>query len=251
MLSKAQIQLTQRLQQKKFRLSESLFLVEGTKIVAELLNTQHPIYCIYALREWVENNEHHANFPADKVICVTAAELKKMSSLNTPNEVIALLPLSYKDYSKDLLASQLCLLLDDLQDPGNFGTIIRIADWFGIKTIFCTENTVDVFNPKVIQASMGSFLRVNIVYHDAVEVIKDAAQLNVQTFAAALGGSNMYETKLPKNALLVLGNESKGISDSLLKLINNKIQIPSFAEHVVDSLNVSIAAAILCAEFRR
>ena len=138
--------------------------------------------------------------------------------------------------------------MDQIKDPGNFGTIIRIADWFGIENIICSEDSVDAYNSKVVQATMGSLYRVNIVYTDLIEFI-ESLENNYPIYGAVLGGENLYHQKLTKNGLIVLGNESKGISSEVLKLISKKIEIPKFGN--AESLNVGIAAAVICSEFRR
>lgn len=251
MLTKAQLQFVQRLQQKKFRLSEGLYLAEGTKIAEELLHSGRPLHAIYALNSWIEKNRELSNFPTDMVNEVSADELKKMSSLSSPNEVICVVPLSYPSFDASALKGKLSLVLDTVQDPGNFGTIIRIADWFGIEQVYCSETCVDLYNPKVIQSTMGSFLRCQVIYADPIVVIDSAHHQKIMTYAAALGGENMHELQLSREALLVMGNESKGISQEVLERVKQLIRIPSFGKGGVDSLNVSIATAILCAEFRR
>lgn len=251
MLTKAQLQFVQRLQQKKFRLSEGLYLAEGTKIAEELLNSGILLYAIFALADWIDRNRHLPHFPASLVQEISADELKKISSLSSPNEVICVVPLRYPKFEAGAMPGKLSLLLDTVQDPGNFGTIVRIADWFGIEQVYCSETCVDLYNPKVIQSSMGSFLRCSVIYADPLEVIAAAHRQNIMTYAAALEGANMYEMQFTKEALLVMGNESKGISPEVLEQVKQCVRIPAFGKGGVDSLNVSIATAILCAEFRR
>lgn len=251
MLSKAQIQLAQRLQQKKFRQEEHLFLVEGTKIVGELLHANYTIHSIFAVKEWIEKNASYPKLGAIKCIEVTASELKKISALSTPNDVLCIAHTKDTSYDIGNLKAKLSLALSDVQDPGNFGTILRIADWFGIEHVFCSPATVDLYNPKVIQASMGSFLRTKVIYTDLNPLLEAAKNNGLISYGAVLEGENLYTTKLSKNGIIVLGNESKGISQELIAVLEQKIKIPSYAAHPVDSLNVSIAAAIICAEFRR
>lgn len=255
MLSKAQIQFVNSLKLKKFRSEHQLFIAEGTKIVSEVLQSEYTIHALFALPEWLLKNKHHT--VKINTICneVTEQELKKISCLTTPNEVLCIVKMDSELFDANDLNTQLTLVLDDVQDPGNLGTIIRIADWFGISTIICSLQTVDVYNPKVVQATMGSFLRTKIVYADLLEVLSIANKNSIHVYGALLDGENVYATELSRNGIIVLGNESKGISTKLLPYINKKILIPSFAqkqnETEIDSLNVSIAAAIFCSEFVR
>ena len=255
MLSKAQIQFVNSLKLKKYRAEHQFFIAEGTKIVSEILQSDYAVHALFALPEWLHKNKDHT--AKIKTVCteVTEHELKKISCLSTPHEVLCVVKMKSELLNANELNTQLTLALDDLQDPGNLGTIIRIADWFGISTIICSQQTVDVYNPKVIQATMGSFLRIKIVYADLGEVLSVANKNSTNVYGALLNGENVYSTQLSRNGIIVLGNESKGISDKLVPHINKKILIPSFAkkqnEMEIDSLNVSIAAAILCSEFVR
>lgn len=251
MLSKAQIQLAQRLQQKKFRQEEHLFLVEGTKIVEELLSSEYTIHSLFAVADWMQKNSLKPSMAGITCIEVTESELKKISALSTPNEVLCIVQMLKKEFSPDELINKLSIALSDVQDPGNFGTIMRIADWFGIEHVFCSPATVDLYNPKVIQASMGSFLRTKVIYTDLKSLLEVAKNNGMISYGAVLEGENLYSNSLTKNGIIVLGNESKGISQELIAAVEKKIRIPSYAAHPVDSLNVSIAAAIICAEFRR
>ncbi len=251
MLTKAQIQLVQRLQQKKFRQTEQLFLAEGKKIVAELLKSDFELHSIFALPEWISNNYLNPRLAGVEITAVKEPELQKISSLSTPNEVICLTHCKEHALKKENLLGKLSLALCDIQDPGNFGTIIRIADWFGIEYILCSQNTVDIYNPKVIQASMGSFLRVKVIYAELEAILLFAKENQLMSYGAVLQGENLYAAKLSKNGILVLGNESKGISDKLIPFIDKHLTIPCFSANTVDSLNVSVAAAVLCSEFRR
>ena len=208
-------------------------------MVEELLSSGFEIQTIYAQSNWIENHSF------DNIIEISEKELASISSLKNPNEVLAVVS---KKKVENIDLSGLTIALDNIQDPGNLGTIIRTADWFGIKNIVCSSDSVDVYNPKVLQATMGSFFRVNLVYVDLVEFFNQNSKLTV--YGALLNGDNVYNQQLLKsNAVLLMGNESKGVSDNLLPFITSKISIPKLGK--AESLNVSIATAILCAEFTK
>ncbi|MDF1673059.1 MAG: RNA methyltransferase [Vicingaceae bacterium] len=240
MITANQKKFVKSLAQKKFRTENNCFVVEGVKLVEELLQSDFEVMNVYATSNWIENNP---SFEAEKI---SPKDLAIMSSFKTANEVIAVVKQKQQytiDYTKHL-----SIVLDSLQDPGNLGTIIRTADWFGIKTIVCSADTVDVYNPKVIQATMGSLFRVNVLYLNLPEFFKENKSLSV--YGALLNGENVYQKTLTKKgSVLLMGNESKGISDSLLPFITDKILIPKIGQ--AESLNVSTATAILCAEFSK
>ena len=236
MISKNQIKFVRQLEQKKYRKKEGLFVAEGPKVVGDLLRAGFNAQEIYATKEWNSNGKH--------VQEVTDEELRKVSFLQHPQQVLALFEIPTTKISSD---SALSLALDDVQDPGNLGTIIRIADWFGISTIYCSENTVDAWSPKVVQATMGSIARVNIVYTDLKELIQNAT---VPVYGTLLDGQNIYTQELSQDGIIVMGNEGNGISQAIRPLINRKLLIPQFHEGP-ESLNVAIATAITCSEFRR
>lgn len=238
MITANQKKFVKSLAQKKYRTEHNCFVVEGVKLVEELLQSDYEVLTIYATASWVEDN------PAINAEQISTKDLSIISSLKTANEVLAMVKQKQNglvDYD-----SSLTIALDNLQDPGNLGTIIRTADWFGIKTIVCSENTVDIYNPKVIQATMGSLFRVNVVYTDLIKFFKENSNLSV--YGALLDGDNVYQKELNKNgSVLLMGNESKGISEQLFPYITDKILIPKIGQ--AESLNVSTATAILCAEF--
>ena len=236
MISKNQIKFVRQLEQKKYRKKEGLFVAEGPKVVGDLLRAGFNTQEIYATKEWNSNGK--------RVQEVTDEELRKVSFLQHPQQVLALFEIPSAKLSSD---SALSLALDDVQDPGNLGTIIRIADWFGISTIYCSENTVDAWSPKVVQATMGSIARVNIVYTDLKELIQNAT---VPVYGTLLDGQNIYTQELSQDGIIVMGNEGNGISQAMRPLINRKLLIPQFHEGP-ESLNVAIATAITCSEFRR
>lgn len=243
MLSNRQIKLIQSLKQKKFRSEHQLFIAEGEKIAAEVLNnSSYAVSAIYATADWIKlNSKALENYSS--LVEVSENELKKISLLSTPNKVLILLHSAFK---KPEMEAPWTIVIDTLQDPGNLGTIIRIADWFGIQDVVLSENSVEVFNPKVIQSTMGSFMRVNVSYHDLLEWLP---QQNRATYGAVLGGENLYKTKFPESGILVLGNESKGISPELLQLIDYQIEIPKRGG--AESLNVSVACSIFSNEIMR
>lgn len=235
MLSKNELKYIQSLCQKKQRTSERLFLAEGTKLVAELLEAGYPIKNIYALESWA------APLPDLPITRISPIELEKISTLQTPNQVVVVAE-QREPTGEPVLKNKLTLVLDGIQDPGNLGTIIRIADWFGIDQIIASNDTVELYNPKVIQATMGSFLRVKIWYRELEELL---TTINVPVYGALLNGTSMYATKPPKEALLVIGNESKGIRENILPYIKHAITIPRTGK--AESLNAAVATGILLA----
>lgn len=240
MISKNEIKHIQSLFHKKQRLEQGLFLIEGKKLAAEILKSDYKIKKIYALENWViANDVKHI-----ETTILTADELNKISQLSTPNEVLMIIEIP-RDVTTKTYTNQLSIILDDIQDPGNFGSIIRIADWFAIPQIICSKETVDLYNSKVIQSTMGSFLRVNIVYEN-LEVFLQANKLPV--YGALLDGENMMTTDLQKNGYLIIGNEGKGISNAILPFITNAITIPKFGG--AESLNAAIATGIIVSHFR-
>lgn len=254
MLSKAKVKYLSSLKSKKFRQKYNNFVAEGDKIAIEILkNAQNStavftteIEAIYGLSEWIENNTSLLQ-PFQAITTeVDKVTLQKISSLQTPNQ--ALIVLKTFDYSLDkaVIQSDFTLLLDEIQDPGNLGTILRIADWFGIKNIICSKDCADLYNPKTIQATMGAFLRVKIFREDLTEFCATFKELPV--YGAVLGGSNLFQTQLEKKALIVIGNEGKGISESMLQLLTHRIEIPANGQ--AESLNAAIATGIICAAFR-
>ncbi len=251
MLTQNKIKYIRSLDIKKNRQQNGCFIVEGEKMVVELIESNFKIVELFALPDFISQNiEKIKNrCPFDEI---TERELKKISSLKTPNQVVAIAEIPKYIIEQSLFTS-LNIALDNIQDPGNLGTIIRTANWFGVKNIFCSHNTVDTFNPKVIQATMGAIFRTNIVYCDLTEVIEKTKNSNLQVYGALLDGENIYSSKLNNSGLIVLGNESKGISEPIQKLIDIKIRIPNFPidSTAMESLNVGIANAVILAEFRR
>ena len=239
-ISKNQLKLITSLSQKKYRIKHQLFIAEGVKVVEEILDANYKVHLLFCTNDFICNVEKN------KVIVVSEKELKKISKLKTPNKVFAIFEFPAVTSLKE---NGLILALDAINDPGNLGTIIRLCDWFGVTQLVCSLDTVDAFNQKVVQASMGSLTRVSIVYTDLHPYIK-ATKLPV--FIADMEGSNVYTSSLLKDAILIMGNEANGISDSIRNLVPHKISIPRFGElQETESLNVATATAILLSEFKR
>ena len=247
MISKNKIKYIRSLELKKNRNKEGKFVAEGFKVVDDLLALQ-PADLIVATQEWL-----HGKHLADQteVIEVTEEELKKVSFLQHPQQVLAVFGQATSgDFS--INTQELSLALDGVQDPGNLGTIIRIADWFGITHIYCSQDTADVYNPKVVQATMGSIARVKVEYGTLLGLV-ESLPADVPVYGTLLDGDNIYQQQLENRGLIVMGNEGKGISPALAKKVNHRLLIPNFPEGraTADSLNVAIATAITCSEFRR
>lgn len=238
MLSKSEIQHVKSLRTKKFRQKYNQFVVEGEKAVAELLQTDFIIDSVYGLEEWGTKYLHLIN--GVEYIDVKQKELERISGFGQPNKVLAVVNIPENDFSDTVLQQPLTIALDFIQDPGNLGTIIRTADWYGIEHILCSENCVDTYSPKVINATMGSFIRVKVHYVNLEEVLQNHAS---QVYACAMDGENVYDTTPAKNAIVLVGNEGKGISDNLLALAKSKISIPRKGK--AESLNAAVATAVI------
>ncbi len=257
MISKAKLKLIHSLENKKGRREHGLFVAEGPKVVGDLLS-RFPVKLVVAIDEWIKDNKDHLQ--DTEIIAVDADELRKASLLQHPQQVLALFELPEdKAEPADVLPllraendQKLSLALDGVQDPGNLGTIIRVADWFGIEEIFCSLNTVDAYSPKVIQATMGSIARVRVHYTDLEQFIH-ALPNDYPVYGTLLDGEDIYSQQLTRGGLIVMGNEGNGISPAIRPLINHRLLIPNYPKGrpTADSLNVAIATAITCAEFRR
>ena len=233
MLTTHTIKTLQSLDKKKFRQKYNLFLVEGNKIIKELKNSP------FVIREIYSTDDTELDFAKSKIRPITERELKKISLLQHPKDSVAVCELR----NQTPISADIQLVLDNIQDPGNLGTIIRLADWFGIGQIICSENTVDFYNPKVIQATMGSFTRVNIVYQNLKELLQNTDR---PVFGTDMTGKNLYKTDFPKSFYLVLGNEGNGISPEIKNLVTENLTIPRFGRlQSTESLNVSMAAGII------
>ena len=256
MLSKNQIKYVRQLEQKKFRRREGLFVAEGTKVVGDLLAAGFIPTQLFATPEWLTSNHLLILNAKFSISSVTDDELRRLSFLQHPQQVLALFPFPSSESSaslnsKFLIPNSLTLALDGVQDPGNLGTIIRIADWFGIDHIYCSEDTVDARNPKVVQATMGSIARVNILYTN-LPALLDTLPPDFPVYGTFLDGENIYTQSLSKHGLIIMGNEGNGISDAIRQRVTHRLLIPNFHKgDTADSLNVAIATAITCSEFRR
>ncbi|MDO5608381.1 MAG: RNA methyltransferase [Capnocytophaga sp.] len=240
MVSKSQTTLIHKLQQKKYRHSLGLFVVEGKKSILEFLNAGFLLEKIFAV------NRFSDLLPEEKLVLTTKNELAGLSSLKNPDDGIAVFHIPK---SEPITENGLIVALDHINDPGNLGTIIRLCDWFGIRQMLCSADTVDCYNPKVVQATMGSLARINIHYHNLTDFLKNT---KLPVIAAVMDGNNAYKTHFPTEAILLMGNEANGISEENLSLITQAVTIPRFGnEQLAESLNVATATAILLSEIRR
>ncbi len=238
-LSKNQLKLITSLRQKKYRIKHNFFIAEGTKVVNEFLTAKLKLKVLFC----VDDAEYKF---VENVVQISDSELKKISSLKSPNNVLAIfeIPLNTSISNEGLI-----LALDEVNDPGNMGTIIRLCDWFGIEQLICSESTVDCFNPKVVQATMGSLSRVKINYVNLVDYLSNS---KLPKYAAVMRGDSVYKANLAQNAILVVGNEANGISDEVLSELTHFVTIPRFGKlQQTESLNVATATAILLSEFKR
>jgi TrmH family RNA methyltransferase len=251
MLSINQIKFIKSLEHKKYRRTNQCFVVEGEKMVLELMNSNFEIIDVFATAPFIQFHFNKKK-PVIKITEISDAELNKISFLQAPNQVLAIAKLP-KPKPIDFNASELMVALDGIQDPGNLGTIIRTISWFGVSHLYCSPDTVDAFNPKVVQSTMGAIFRTQLNYAPLSEVILQAKKNGTPVIGTLLTGKNIYTQPFPKNALLIMGNESKGISMELRSQLDLEILIPSFPENAQtnESLNVSVATALVCAEFRR
>ena len=253
MISKTRIKFIKSLQNKKIRDEERLFVIEGDKLVREFLSAGIHVQFLMAKPEFINSLPSHLAGFADNIEAVSYDELKQMSTLKTPHNALAIVHMPEHEINLTEIVKHLCVALDCVQDPGNMGTIIRAAGWFGIKNIVCSADCVDVYNPKVVQASMGALLHVNVFCYDLKKMFTYAKEKNVSIFGTLLEGNSIYDHNLDNKGIILLGNESKGISDELIPFITEKIRIPKFSEarEGIDSLNVGMAAAIVFSEFMR
>ena len=239
MVSKSQIKLITSLAQKKYRYKHGLFVAEGFKTISELLNSKFKLNRLFTL-------EADFGLKPDEIQKIDERELKKISFLKTPQTALALFEIPKENFGED---ESFVLALDGVRDPGNLGTIIRLCDWFGIKNLVCSQDSVDCYNPKVVQATMGSLARVNISYCDLKTYLENTG---LPVYGAFMEGENIYEGKTEEKAILVMGNEANGISAEIEELVGKKISIPRFGElQETESLNVATATAILLSEFKR
>lgn len=253
MISKNRIKYIRSLELKKYRKAEGVFVAEGPKLVGDLLKTFQCQY-IAATSEWFEQNasllSHDKGFMYDEV---TEDDLKRASFQETPQQVLAIFrqptwTIDVNRASKD----NLCLMLDDVQNPGNLGTIVRLADWFGIEHIYCSHGSADIYNPKTVQATMGAIARVQVHYADLPSLLS-TLDSDIPVYGTSLHGDNLYQKNLPNNGIIIMGNEGKGVSSAVEAFVSERLYIPNYPTNreTSESLNVAIATAIICAEFRR
>lgn len=248
MISKSKIKLIVSLSQKKFRDETNFFVAEGPKLVMDLI-TIFRCEILVGTTAWLQENKQ---LVANEIIEVTELELQKISNQKSPQGVLAVFTKPSHDFSYSTLASQLSLALDDVQDPGNLGTIIRVADWFGIRDVFCSESTADAYNPKTVQATMGALARVRVHTVNLSEFLSACAD-KMPIYGTFMDGENVYSKQLSSDGIIVMGNEGKGISPAIEKFISSRLFIPNYpiGDATSESLNVSIATALICGEFRR
>ncbi|MGE0077291.1 MAG: TrmH family RNA methyltransferase [Bacteroidales bacterium] len=248
MLTKNTIKRITSLQAKKFRKEHGVFIAEGSRLVDEILNSGLKVKELYHTLEWKSCKMDKAN----DCLEVSNDDMKKISALSTPSPVFAVVGIPEYSITDIDFANELVLALDTVQDPGNLGTIVRLADWFGINSIICSHETVDIFSPKVVQSTMGAITRVKVIYCNLEEELTKIKS-NVPIYGTFMEGSNIYQAELKPKGVVVMGNEGNGISPDVEKLVSQKIHIPSFATDRtnVESLNVAMATAIICSEFKR
>ncbi len=248
MISKARIKQIRGLERKKNRVAEGLFVAEGPKLVGELLAVMLPHY-VAAEAEWLK--EHEKELRGVVYDTVSSDELQRASLLQHPQQVIALFPIPQSEgHLAEIAEQELTLALDGVQDPGNLGTIVRLADWFGIHHIYCSPDSADIYNPKATQATMGALARVNVHYCELTEELRKTSAPIYGTF---LDGKNIYQQELSSHGVIIMGNEGQGIRKETATLVSHRLFVPPYPANrpTVESLNVAIATAIVCAEFRR
>jgi len=250
MLSKNKIKLIRSLGLKKNRSEKGLFVAEGRKLVFDLIKSQLSLREVFCTREI---SAKLVTVNAEKITELKNVEMERISSLKSTPEIIGLFEIPKAGFSWEEIKKDLCIVLDSVQDPGNLGTIVRLADWFGIKNIICSEDCADLYNPKTVQATMGAIARVNVHYLLLKDFLSEVVKNKVPIYGTFLEGENLFSTDLTSNGIVVMGNEGSGISKEIEAFISKKINIPSYPlmNNGSESLNVAVAASIVCAEFRR
>lgn len=253
MISKNKARFVISLQKKKVRDEEGLFVIEGDKLVREFLAARIQVKTLIAKKEFIGSLSPYMKECIEEIEDSSYEELKQISTLKTPHNALAVVAIPERKLNPEVIFDKLCLALDFVQDPGNLGTIIRAAAWFGIGNIVCSGDCVDVYNPKVVQATMGALLHVNVFYTDLRVLAGLANENNIPVFGTVLDGEPIYRQKLENRGIILLGNESRGISDELMPFVTQKIMIPGAGRALpgIDSLNVSMAASIVLSEFHR
>lgn len=251
MLSKQITKIIQNLEKKKFREKYNLFKIEGEKLVAELLRSPLAVHAIIAYPEWIQANGHLLG--KTQVLETDEKGMKAISNFQSLPHVMALAEIPNHPYHPDEVAGTLSLVLNGIQDPGNLGTILRIADWFGVSHLLCDRDCASIYNPKCVQASMGAIFRVHAYYLDLPETIRQLKAAGMPVFGTFLDGENIYTSPLPSQGLIIMGNEGKGIAEDIGKLADFRLTIPNFtpAGASSESLNVGVATGIILSEFKR
>ncbi|MCA1741758.1 MAG: RNA methyltransferase [Bacteroidales bacterium] len=253
MITRNQVKMILSLQKRKVREENSLFVIEGDKLVREYILAGNRVKLLAGKPEWIDGESGTVTEGADETVTVSYDELRRISSLRTPHNVLAVAPMKESEYSDSLLVGRLTPVLEYVQDPGNLGTIIRIAAWFGMGNIVCSPDCVDFYNPKVIQATMGAFMHVTVWYRPLEAFLGKAVIDGIPVYGATMDGRSVYESDLDSEGIILFGNESRGISEGLQGYVTRRITIPGPGKPLagIESLNVSMAAAIICSEFAR
>jgi len=253
MLSKGRMRLVRSLQDDKARARLRLYVVEGDRMVRDYLAAGHPVEQLYATDDWCEALPEFDGMNAGEVTRVSRAELEKLSALATPQNAIAVVPMPDEERDAPQLPEGLAFGLDAVRDPGNLGSLLRVAAWFGISRVVCSPDCVDPYNPKVVQATMGALLHVGVSCAPLASVLRAATSFELPVYGTMLDGEPIYEAELEERGIILLGNEARGLSDDLLPWITRRITIPPWtaAAPGKESLNVAVAAAVVCSEFRR
>lgn len=251
MLSKQETKIVQNLEKKKFREKYNLFKIEGDKLVSELLRSHLKTHSVIAYPDWLEQNKKALSNV--KVIETDQREMSSISNFQSVPEVLALAEIPVYEYDPAEISQSLSLILNGIQDPGNLGTILRVADWFGIRNVFCDNDCAGAYNPKCVQASMGAIFRVKVFYVDLISLLEKQKGGELPVFGTFLDGENIYTSGLSQKGFIVMGNEGKGISEEIKRLTDYKLTIPGFSgnEESTESLNVGVATGIILSEFRR
>jgi len=253
MISKNRIKYIRSLQDKKARDEEQLYVIEGDKLIKDYLNSGTRLRLLAAVPEFIALLMPGEKAAIDEIESASFRDLERMSSLKTPHNAIAVVPMPEPVSDPIKIADNILIALDSIQDPGNLGTILRAAAWFGFRYVVCSLNCADLYNPKVIQASMGAMLNVTVWYQDLKKMMEEDVRKELPVYGTYLEGESVYSSKLGNRGIIMLGNESRGISDDLLPFITTRLLIPKFSSssHGVDSLNVAMAASVILSEFAR
>jgi len=253
MLTKAETRVAASLQEKKARDRLGLYVAEGDKLVREALALGCGVETVYAVAEWIRDTSSLLEAFPGAIVEVSADELRRLSAQKTPNGALALIRQSYPSFDWRILGADLVLVLDAVRDPGNLGSLLRVAAWFGIADVVASPDSADAFQPKVVQASMGALFHVRVHSLEVVPFLVEARDRGLPIYGAALQGDSIYEAELERCGLILFGNESSGLSEESLRFVSHRLVIPAWQESGPgrDSLNVAMAAAVVCSEFRR